>query len=53
MARPIVQKPVAHFYTRSKASWFCINDYTLEYENIPKGGIREVYEQVFSMSQKI
>jgi hypothetical protein len=51
MDTPVEQQPVAHFYTRSKASWFCINDDTLQYETIPKGGIGEVYEQVLSMSK--
>lgn len=51
MNTPVEQQPVAHFYTRSKASWFCINDDTLQYETIPKGGIREVYERVLSMSK--
>jgi hypothetical protein len=46
MDTPVEQQPVAHFYTRSKASWFGINDGALQYETVPPGGIREVYERV-------
>ncbi|WP_144876412.1 GFA family protein [Hyella patelloides] len=46
MDTPVEQQPVAHFYTRSKATWFCISDEAQQYETIPPGGIREVYERV-------
>jgi hypothetical protein len=52
MDTPIQQRPVAHFYTRSQASWFSIGDDAQHYETIPPGGIREVYEQVLSMSKE-
>jgi hypothetical protein len=52
MDTPIEQQPVAHFYTRSKASWFTIavadGDNGQQYETIPSGGIREVYERVIN-----
>jgi hypothetical protein len=56
MDTPIEQQPVAHFYTRSQASWFTIavadgkpfGDDVRQYETIPPGGIREVYERVIS-----
>ncbi|WNZ25840.1 GFA family protein [Leptolyngbya sp. NK1-12] len=51
MDTPIVQQPVAHFYTRSQASWFCIGDNAQQYETTPLGGIREVYERVLSMNE--
>jgi hypothetical protein len=48
MDTSIDRQPVAHFYTQSKASWFTIGDNGQQYETIPLGGIREVYERVIS-----
>lgn len=53
MDTPVEQQPVAHFYTKSKASWFCIGDEAQQYESIPPGCIGEVYERVLTMSRKI
>jgi hypothetical protein len=50
MDTPVEQQPVAHFYTRSKANWLCIGDDARQYETIPPGGIREVYERVINGS---
>ena len=46
----IEQQPAAHFYTQSKASWLTIGDDAQQYETIPPGGIREVYERVVNGS---
>lgn len=46
MDTPVDRQPAAHFYTKSKASWFCIGDGAQQYETVPPGGIREVYERI-------